>query len=268
MPYTDANPRIHYEPHGESGPPILLIMGLGMRSAVWRPQVEGLKDRFRLVTFDHRGIGDSELPPGRTWTMGDMAGDALSVLDAMGWETAHVVGVSMGGMVAQHLVLGAQARVRSLTLIATHAGGGLGARPTGRGLRLMARANLGPRSGRIETLTHLLYPDHFRESFDVASLDARMKEQVGVPPPKRALLGQLSAILRHDTRARLAEIRVPTQVIQPGEDLLVPPPVCEHLAAAIPDVRRVPIPEAGHGVIFQSREKVNEAIAEHVAQHD
>ena len=118
MPFTPTAPRIAYTIHGTSGPPVLLVMGLGMRGVVWRPQVEVLERDHRLLTFDNRGIGESDDAPG-PWRIPDMAEDALRVLDAARFSSAHVVGVSMGGMIAQELALRAPRRVRSLTLIVT-----------------------------------------------------------------------------------------------------------------------------------------------------
>src|SRR5688572_9746921 len=98
MGKTHGAPAIHFETHGTVGPKVLLIMGLGMRGALWRPQIDELSRDHQLATYDHRGIGESGLPD-RAFTMREMAFDALRVAGALGWERFHVAGVSMGGMV-------------------------------------------------------------------------------------------------------------------------------------------------------------------------
>ncbi len=87
---------IHFEHEGQ-GQPVLLIQGVGVAGCGWRPQVEGLRDRFELAWFDNPGIGASDGPPG---DMGRMVKAAVEVLDSMGWNSAHVAGHSLGGMVA------------------------------------------------------------------------------------------------------------------------------------------------------------------------
>ena len=109
-----------------AGPAVLLIQGVGIAGAGWRPQIDGLLDSFRLVAVDNRGIDGCVLPPGPL-TIEDMAADTLAVMDHLrereGIERFHVVGHSMGGVIAQELALSAPERVESLAFLCTFATG-------------------------------------------------------------------------------------------------------------------------------------------------
>jgi pimeloyl-ACP methyl ester carboxylesterase len=105
-----------------SGEPLLLIQGLGYGRWGWDPVVPGLAERYRVLTFDNRGIGDSDKPPG-PYSARELAADALQVLDEAGVERAHVVGASLGGMVAQELAVAAPVRLDRLVLCCTTPGG-------------------------------------------------------------------------------------------------------------------------------------------------
>jgi pimeloyl-ACP methyl ester carboxylesterase len=239
-------------------------MGFGMRGQVWKPQIEGLSARHRVAWFDARGIGQSESSDGR-FGMDDMVRDAVRVLDSLGWaERTHLVGVSMGGMVAQHLALARPDRFSSLALIATTPGGGLRAKlPTYQGLYLFARANLASQAVRKKVLLSLLYTPEFVVRADPGKLEARMEEQMGVRAPRSTLRSQLRAVLSHDVTARLPEIRLPTLVIRPDRDILVRPESSDRLAAGIPNARLLALPDAGHGALFQCAEDVNRALEQH-----
>lgn len=267
MQSTTSEPRIAFESAGSAGPRILMVMGFGMRGGVWFPQVQDLRRDHALLWFDNRGIGESEPSPPR-FAMADLAADALRVADELRWADFHVVGVSLGGMVAQELALLAPQRVRSLTLIATHAGGPLGILPTPRGAYHWINAAFGRQAGRVEHLTRLLYPASFLATVDPEQLRRRMQLQVGKRPPTRTALLQLLAVIRHDTRARLSSLRPPTLVIKPTGDLLVRPFHSDRLHAAIPGARLVAIDDAGHGLTFHAAAAVNAAIREHVARHE
>jgi pimeloyl-ACP methyl ester carboxylesterase len=264
MQRTTSTPRIAYRLEGDAGPPVLLVMGFGMSGVVWRPQVEELRASHRVVWYDHLGVGASEAAP--PWpTMASMAKDALRVLDDVGFESAHVVGVSMGGMIAQELALAAPSRVRSLTLVATHAGGVRAALPTVEGLVRFAQANLGAPSERVAALQRLLYTPEFLASVDRAAMTARMKDMVGERAPRATVRGHLGAVLRHRTTARLGGVRAPTLVVRPGRDVLIRPKNSDVLARLIPGARVARFDDAGHGVTFQSAAALNQAIARHVA---
>ena len=108
-------------------------MGFGMPGAVWGPQVDDLQADHRCCYYDHLGVGDSDRGPFLR-TIPSMAEDAVRIMDDLSWDRAHVVGVSMGGMIAQELALGFGDRCRSLTLVATHGGAPIASLPTARGM--------------------------------------------------------------------------------------------------------------------------------------
>ena len=113
--YLHKGCQLAYEDRG-TGPPVVFIQGLGIHGRAWKPQVDGLAADYRCLTFDNRGIGRSQ-PRGCAITIPQMAEDALALMDAQGWERAHLVGQSMGGLVAIEMALRAGRRVRSLALI-------------------------------------------------------------------------------------------------------------------------------------------------------
>jgi pimeloyl-ACP methyl ester carboxylesterase len=246
---------------------VLLIMGFGMHSAVWAPQVRGLEAQHRVLTFDNRGIRHSQYTRG-PWRMRHLADDARRVLDAAEVDRAHVVGVSMGGMVAQHLALNAPDRLRSLTLIVTHAGGPFRWVPTGQGVKWFVRANTSPPQERIQALQHLLYTPSFVAGNTRPELDARMQQVVGKRAHPRTLLSQLAAVLRHDTRRALRRIATPTLVVQAQQDLLVRPGHSDELHRGIPGARLKRIAQGGHAVTFEAADEVNAALLEHFAALD
>jgi len=264
MRRTATRPRIAYDVHGDSGSNVLMIMGLGMRGEVWAPQVAALEAQHRVATFDHRGVGASESSDTRLWTMKDMARDAARVMDDLGWERAHLVGVSMGGMVAQELALLHPTRFMSLTLIATQAGGLTGWVPPVDGALNFARSFAGG-GGRLAALQALLYPPEFVASMDANKMREQLALRFGTPAPRGTILGQVSAAMRHNTRDRLPRLRLPTLVVRPGKDRLVDSTRNDDLARLIPDAQLVRLDHAGHGVTFQCADALNAMLLSHFA---
>jgi len=265
VPLTRSFPRLSYDVTGpESGPRVLLVMGFGMRGRVWKPQIEGLSPRHRVAWFDARGIGQSESSDGG-FGMVEMARDAERVLDSLGWSRhVHLVGVSMGGMVALHLALARPRRFASLSLIATTAGGRLTTKlPTVEGLVHFARANLASQATRKKVLLQLLYTPEFVARTEPAVLEARMQEQMGDRAPRHTLRAQLRAVLGHDVTHRLIDISLPTLVVRPGRDILVRPENSDRLARGILGAELLELPDAGHGAVFQCAREVNRALAAH-----
>jgi pimeloyl-ACP methyl ester carboxylesterase len=260
---TPTTPRIAFRRYGTSGPPVLFIMGFGVRGAAWTPQVQELERDHRIVAVDHRGVGSSPDAPRGPLTMRAMARDMVRVLDAVAWESAHVVGTSMGGMIAQELALVAPGRVRSLTLIATHAGGRR-AVPSLRGLYLLGRSLLLPRRS-LEQAYQLLYPKHYVTAENRTAILEHWR-QIGRPARPPVLLAQAAAIARHDTRRRLRKVRAPTLVVRPGMDVLISPRWSDELAGAIPGARLLRFDDAGHGVTHQKAAELNRALRAHIGR--
>ena len=263
---TGSEPRIAYETFGAEGPPVLFVMGFGMPGVVWGPQVEDLQRDHRCCYYDHLGVGDSDRGPFLR-TVPAMADDAVRLMDHLQWHRAHVVGVSMGGMIAQEIALRAPDRLRSLTLVATHGGAPIASLPTPKGMWLFLRGLFGGKSVRMKTLPRLLYPDAFVQSMG-NELSEHMDVRLGRPPKLRTVLGQLYAVNRHSTESRLSQIEAPTLLVRPGLDILIRPTQTDRLAARIPGSEVLRFDDAGHGVTFQKAAELNEALRVHVARNE
>ena len=261
---TCPRPRgaLSYALHGEGGPPTLMIMGYLARSTAWRAQVAALAPSLSLLTFDHRGVGDSQGPSGRT--MRALADDCVALLDHAGWESAHVVGISMGGMVAQHLALAHPGRVRSLALLATHAGGGLPLPPRAGLPRFFAAQLARSPAARLRALAELLIPPARLAARSWEEVARQLSEDFSPRPPAGVRLAQLAAVLGHNTRARLHELRAPTLVVHAGRDLLVSPARQLDLARRVPNAELLSLPEAGHGLIRDDPAALNERLLAHI----
>lgn len=254
--------RCRYEVVGD-GPPVLLVMGFGMTGAAWAPIVERLAPDHRVCTYDVRGLAGSTAGDLRRHTLPELADDAAALLDHLGWDAAHVAGISMGGMIAQHLALRHRARVRTLALIATHARFRL---PGAEAAARFVQANVTRGEARLRALRGLLYPpecaDQVPVRFDAAALDA-----VSATAPAGVRLRHLASILRHDVRRELPRLAgLPTLVMRPDRDILVPPRCSDAMAAAIPGVRLVSFADGGHGLIAQHPDRVCDELRAHFSR--
>jgi len=243
---------------------VLFIMGFGMPGAVWEPQVTELGRDHRCCHYDHLGVGDSERGP-LLRTIPSMADDAIRILDDLSWERTHVVGVSMGGMIAQELALRAPDRLDTLTLVATHGGAPIASMPTPKGLWLFLKGLFGGKAARMKSLPRLLYPDSFLSAMG-AELRDHLDVRLGRPPAFRTVLGQLYAVMRHSTESRVSAIELPTLLVRPGDDILIRPTQTDRLAARMPKARVLRFDDAGHGVTFQKAAELNTALRAHFAR--
>lgn len=182
-----------------SGPPVLLIQGVGLHGGGWRPQVDGLAARHCCASFDNRGMGRS-LWTGASLSAGQMVADAQAVMDALGWESAHVVGHSLGGLVAQALALTARRRVRSLSLLCTFARGSDATRLSARMLWVGMRTRLGTRRARRRAFLELVMPPQARAASDPDTLAESLAPLFGHDladhPP--VVMKQLAAMRAYD----------------------------------------------------------------------
>jgi len=261
-----AGATLAYGVRGERGSPVLLLIGFAAPGRAWVHQVAPLSRRHRVAWLDNRGSGATTAAPGR-YSTALLGRDAEALLDQLGWERAHVVGVSMGGMVAQELALRRRSRLRSLTLIASHAGGLLARLPPGLGWLL--RTNVGPRAARMRALERLLFPPEFSARCHRPWMEALLEADYGAPPPPGGRRSQLAVVAGHDTRGRLRQLAgLPTLVVRTGRDLLIRPQESGALARRIPGARLLELPDAGHGVIRQCYPRLNTALLEHFAAAD
>lgn len=249
MPYATLRPpcsrplALYYERHGQ-GPPLLLIRGFMRSMRFWWPFAESLGEGLGLIAFDNRGIGRSERPLG-LYSTAQMADDAAALLDALGVESAHVFGMSLGGMIAQELALRHPSRVQRLILGATTAGGPSAVRiPWAQRLTLARSAALPPREAMQTTASLTLAAPYLREHPEVVDRWLGLMEIDR--PQRRGFLGQAAAALRHDAWERLPHLKAPTLVVTGDADQLIPPENSRLLAERIPQARLKILPGAGH----------------------
>jgi pimeloyl-ACP methyl ester carboxylesterase len=254
-------------PHenGSSGEPVLLIMGLGASSRLWYRLLPWLSRRHRVIVLDNRGTGDS-LPVRSRLTMRGLAQDVVDVLDAAGEESAHVLGASMGGMIAQHVALDHRERVRSLVLACTTAGGPAGLPPW----RLMATVALRPVLGAKRTFPLVAPLLYARATLDTCHDRVRddLKRRVADATSPLTVYAQMGAIAFHDTRSRLYELEnVSTLVVHGLEDGLVPPKRARELAELIPGARLELVPSCSHLLTTDAEDAVATAILDHLERN-
>ncbi len=262
--FTHASATLHYDVRGE-GPPVLLIQGVGVIGAGWSPQVAALQSRHTLCTFDNRGIGKSSPLTGAT-SIGEMASDALALLDHLGWERAHVVGHSMGGLIAEQLALDAPGRVRSLALLCTPACGRAGARPSLGLAWIGARTRLGTKAMRRRAFLELVMPRSVLASAEPATLADELAPLFGrdLAESPAILMQQMRAMAKHDIRSRLGELAsIPTLVLVADEDRIAPPISARETAERIGTARYLELRDSAHGVTIQRAAEVNTILEAH-----
>ena len=224
------------------GPPLLLIAGLGGRAAFWDAQAPALAQRHRVILHDHRGTGASTRWRG-TYSIAQMAGDVLTVMDHFGIETADMVGHSTGGAIVQHLAIHAPERVGRIVLSASWAG----PHPYFTALFDLRRKVLETLGAEAYLLDGQLRGFPARSLVDMASdIAANRAARLATFPGKDIELARIAAILAHDARAQLARIAAPTLVICAADDQITPLPFSEELAGAIPGARLAVLPWGGH----------------------
>jgi 3-oxoadipate enol-lactonase len=244
MPYVENQAaKIYWDEQG-SGDPLLLIMGLSYASNMWHRTRPFLAQSFRTIAFDNRGVGQSDVPPG-VYPIALMASDAAAVLDAAGVTSAHVFGVSMGGMIAQEFALQYPQRVRSLILGCTNAGGShvVGAAPEV--LQILTRQGMTPQESN-ETMIPFIYD----ATTPRARIDEDMTLRMKWYPTPQGYMGQLQGIIQWEAYSRIAQITAPTLIIHGETDQLIPVANAPLIAERIAGAKLALIPHASH--IFET----------------
>jgi 3-oxoadipate enol-lactonase len=264
MSVTTSAPRLFYQDRGK-GEPLLLFTGFSISSAVFDPLADSYGQHFRCLTFDYRGTGRSARWSGLL-SMAALAADGLRVLDAVGVRSAHVYGVSMGGMVAQEFAIRFPHRVRGLILAGTSPGGPLGARPSPRQVAAVAWRVGG---GTLRRRRPWLAPALFSEAFAAREPERARELQRYFElhrAPLSASAGQLLASVYHDRARQLDRIRAPTLVLHGELDAISPVANAHQLAAGIPDSELQLIAGAGHVFPLEAPEASLRAVLEWLAR--
>jgi proline-specific peptidase len=268
MPKVKVNDiQMYYEVKGE-GFPLVMIQGLGGSLEGWNPHlVEGLSKHFKLVLFDNRGAGRTDLSK-REYTMRLFADDTAGLMDVLGISKAHILGMSMGGMIAQELAINYPQKVSKLILCSTSSKPSY-SKEGSRVLEAMSQSS-------IEELTKLIlsfpftldYPQDLLKQNPVVAFGqtsefvkenpdlVRLLLQQGTkhPTSQEGFRHQYDAVLRFSTQARLQQIKVPTLVLQGKKDRLVPPENSSILAKAIPNAKLVYLENSAHVLLEEMKE--------------
>ena len=251
-----------------AGPPVLFIQGVGVYGDGWMPQIDALADRYQCVSFDNRGMGRSQ-PPGCRIRVEQMAEDATALMDALGWDSAHVVGHSLGGLIALHLALSARPRVRSLSLLCTFARGRDATPLSWWVLWTGLRTKIGTKRQRRHAFLELVMPPAVLAAADRDELAARLApifgHDLGEEPP--ITMRQLSAMRAYDATARLKELDgLPTLVVSAAFDRIAAPPSGRALAAGIESAQYIELAAASHGATIQCAGEINTLLHSHLVR--
>ena len=258
---------IYYEVHGE-GEPLLLIMGYGANSQWWYRQVPAFSREFKVIVFDNRGTGRSDKPD-IPYTMAMMAGDAAGLLEAIGIEAAHIFGVSMGGMIAQELVLGYPEKLISLILGCTTPGGRNTVLPDNEALTFLfdhERRRQLPLEDQARELMPFLFSQDFIDK-NRELLENFIANAFEYITPIHGYQRQGEAINSYNVYDRIPEIQAPTLVIAGTGDRLIPVENSRILASRIPNAELVLFENVGHGFTGEVPEEANNAVLEFLRRH-
>ncbi len=254
MPEVQVNDiNIYYKIYGE-GNPFILIRGLGSSLEDWVSyNIEQFSKTFKTILFDNRGIGRTDIPDGK-YNASMMAGDTVGLMDALGIKKTYLLGFSMGGCIAQEMVLNYPNRVTKLILSSSWSGPSHGIvtpipeeNPFLKMLPLM-------KEGKIEKLARILINSLFPEDYKKNNphiVEKAIKNYMAHPPTPRGFEGQSAYAETFETYDRLSKINIPTLILHGTEDKLVPVENAKILAEKIPSAELILFKNAGHGLIVQ-----------------
>jgi aminoacrylate hydrolase len=242
---------------------VLLVPGLSGQGSFWSQQVEALKQDFRVIVHDHRGAGRSTHSQIK-YSVEQMADDVVRLMDALGIDSAHLVGHSTGGAIGQVIALDHRRRLRSLVLSATWAG------PDGYFRRLFEARKETLLTQGIEAYLRasvlVLAPPEWVSRNDAALAELH-RAQAAAWPPREVVASRIDAIVAFDRRRRLGEIAVPTLVVVAQDDMVTPKFYSDELAKGIPGAAYVVLDGGGHFVPQIVPEPYNRAVGAFLRSH-
>jgi pimeloyl-ACP methyl ester carboxylesterase len=250
---------LYYEVHG-AGYPLVLIRGFGSNADHWYCQTPGFSSRYNVVTFDNRGIGRSDKPD-VPCTISIMADDTVGLMDAIGISKAHILGISMGGMIAQEIALRYPQRVHGLILACTHCGGDRAVRPSEEIARIFVEYIFTGSQEAAQNTPKCLFTERtLREAPEVVERYQEVSRRF--PPTSEAMIRQWEAIQGHDTWEDLSHVQAPTLVLSGTDDVLVPPENSRILAERIPNAQLRLIEGGGHQFLVEKADAFNRVVLE------
>jgi pimeloyl-ACP methyl ester carboxylesterase len=256
MPFAaNSGTTLYWDEQGK-GEPILLIMGLGWASNMWHRTRPVLAASYRTIAFDNRGAGRSDVPTG-PYPIATMACDAAAVLDAAGVDRAHLVGASMGGMIAQEFALQYPERVRSLILVCTAPGGPHAVQAEPEAVQLLFHREGSPME-RAEAAVPFIYDRSTPREW----IDEDLAVLSEWYPNPEGFAAQLQGILAWEAYSRLSQISAPTRIIHGLNDRLVPSANGRLIAGRIPGAQLVELSNAGHILMTDQPRLAHQAILE------
>jgi 3-oxoadipate enol-lactonase len=263
VPHVKVNGvSLYYEEVG-SGPPLLLIPGLGQSRIAYATVAPLLADRYRVITFDNRGTGRSDVPPG-PYTIEDMATDAAGLVDELGIGPVATVGWSMGGVILQSMLIDHADRLASAILLSTLPSYTEIQHPWLDGLLALRQAGVDPivlgAASMPWAFTPMMLVDHTRLRA-MLELGAQDPE----PTSDEGFAAQAQAIREFDRRDELHTVRTPTLVLVGAEDVLTPPSQSVEIAERIPGSKLVVLPRGSHGMLLEFPAQTLQAIEDFLA---
>ena len=248
---------LYYELIGQ-GQPLVMIRGVGSNVDHWYDQVPALSQKFQLLIFDNRGIARSS-DPGDPFTIHDMAADTIALMKAVGITKAHVLGYSMGGMIAQEMALNFPQYIAGLILVATDCGISQRIKAQPEATQLFSEMiRLGTDEAKLAAAHCLFAEQTFDNNPHVIQRYAEVSQRF--PASQKMLAKQWAAVTQHDVCDRLPHIASPTLAITGSEDVLIPPQNTALLAQRIPDAQMVSISDGGHLFLIEQPQQFNTAV--------
>lgn len=250
---------VHHVVTGRAdGPVVVLSNSLGSTHRMWDAQLSALEERFRVVRYDTRGHGGSPVPEG-PYSIDDLADDVVALLDALGVERAHIVGLSLGGMTAMRVAARNPERVDRLVLLCTGAQLPPASAWTDRAAAVRADGS--------EAVAEAVVARWFTPEFLTRNLDAKAAHEAMVAAtPAEGYAGCCEAIAALDLRADLPLIKARTLTIAGADDPATPPAKLAEITENVPDARTLEVPHAAHLANAEQPAIVTPALIDHLEQ--
>ncbi len=250
---------LYYEIHGD-GFPLVMIQGLSENVYWWDQSViDGLSKHLKTVIFDNRGVGRSDELEGDL-TIDIMAADALGLMDVLDINQAHILGHSMGGMIAQEIALNFPERVKKLVLCSTSCGGSKAEMPSAETQKILTKFSFkGHTRKLVEEGMHHIFTKKFMDE-NPEFMEKKIDDILITPTEPTAFKAQMGAWMRYNSCRKLKVIEMPTLIVHGKQDILVPPGNAELLATKMPTAEVVYFDSNAHLVHTQEPNKFNEVL--------